>query len=404
MRLATALAALLGLVGAAARADDFPAHIATLRIEGLRHTLPRIVQRELPWRPGTVVPREDWDLGIARLWNTGLFEQVDACLEGPADARTAVVRLAEHFTIGPLVSYGVSGGTGWFRLGAEESNLLGRFWDVAAEYERFGAENGGMARVGEPRLLDRRVGAWLSFERLARPRPRFVDFRTLGRLEISGESSDRLSFRGWFEAFSHRFQAPRDAPGELPPASAGARLGGEMKLGRVDIRGLRKQGASLAIAPSLAATSDPDHPVFAQLSIELLWLRAEGERWNFALRTRAATGTPAPLQHRFWLGGLELMRGYEDNHFRGAGYAAFNAEVRWTAWEGSWLAFVPAMFADGAAMRPDVPDAPRFGLAAGAGVRIIVPKFVEMGGRFDLAVPLVGERGLQPNLGVYQYF
>ena len=58
-----------------------PAVIDDVRIEMksvLWHTRPKVVLRELPWKSGGVVTQDAWDLGLARLWNTELFSQIDA--------------------------------------------------------------------------------------------------------------------------------------------------------------------------------------------------------------------------------------------------------------------------------------------------------------------------------------
>jgi hypothetical protein len=47
---------------------------------------------------------------------------------------------------------------------------------------------------------------------------------------------------------------------------------------------------------------------------------------------------------------------------------------------------------------------PRFDASAGAGLRVLVPKFVGSGLRADFATPLTQAASFEVNLGVYQFF
>lgn len=381
-----------------AASPQLPATVDALQVEGLWRTQPSVVHRELPWKPGEQVSVEQWALGLARLWNMGLFSRVDARLESRQGETVAVFDLEERFTINPLFRFSTAGTDFWLRVGASDSNLLGRFLEAGAQYERFGAYHGGQAWVRDPRFLDRRLNGLLQVERLARPRPGFVVFRTLARLEAAGfaDSEDRLQLLGRLDLIADRY-----AGDASPVASEGFVATAGARVGRVDVVRLRQRGWSVAVQPSLGLTNDAPG-LFGQLFVEALGFAMPGKRWNLAARLQMAAATDAPVQHRYYVGGLDLVRGLPDNHLRTSSYAVVNLEARVVAWDSTWLAFVPAAFVDGVVARAETGGVTA--LAAGVGLRVLVPKLVATGLRADLAVPLDGSWQLQPSFGVFQFF
>jgi hemolysin activation/secretion protein len=178
-------------------------------------------------------------------------------------------------------------------------------------------------------------------------------------------------------------------------------------VGRVDVERLLQKGASLELRHGVAATSSPVTSTYAQTTAEALAFAAFGSRWNLAVRARLATITRVPEHLELYVGGLDLVRGYADNRVRTRGYALTNVELRFVAFDSTWIALMPVAFTDMVLSEspkgPAGEDVPRALVSAGAGLRILVPKFVGTGFRFDLAVPAERPRvGL--NVGVYQFF
>lgn len=380
-------------------AAPLPATVDALQIEGLWRTEPSVVHRELPWKPGEEVSVEQWELGLTRLWNMGLFSRVDGRLETRDGQTVAVLELEERFTINPLFRFSTAGTAFWLRVGASDSNLLGRFLEAGAQYERFGPYNGGQAWVRDPRFLNRRLNGLVQVERLARPRPGFVVFRTLARLEAAGfaDSADRLQLLGRLDLIADRYDGDASPPpSEGLVATVGARVG------RVDVVRLRQRGWSVALQPSMGLTNDAPG-LFGQLFLEALGFAMPGHRWNLAGRLQAAVASEAPVQHRYYVGGLDLVRGLPDNHLRTSRYAVLNLEARFVAWDSTWLALMPAAFVDGVVAHRESGGVTALA-AGGVGLRVLVPKLVATGLRADLAVPLDGSWALQPSFGVFQFF
>ncbi len=401
-----------------------PARIDALEVRGLWRTERGVVERELPWRVGEVVGGEAWREGLAKLWNMGLFSRVAAEVQQQAGRTVAVVTVEERWTLNPLFLFAVlvqreakpGESSSWWSLGAEDTNVFGEFLDVAAAYEQFNKYSGGRVWLHDPRWLGRRLDALIQWDYLVRPRVGFADRRMLVRAELNRLlDGDRVKIGARLDLQRDTFFDAGDTPPALPPDAKSALLDLGLRLGRVDVVRLRQVGQSLEVRAGVGASALVDAPgqVHTQAWLQGLGFWTLGERWNLALRVQAghqSANTPAHLQ--YFLGGLYEVRGVRDSFLRTDRFALANAEVRYIAADWTWLAIVPAVFADAVVGR----DAERSWttlVSAGGGVRLLVPRFVRTGVRIDVAAPLVGmpctSGGLfgtcaGMSLGVYQFF
>lgn len=403
---------------------QWPTTIDSLDVNGLWRTELSIVQDELPWQPGQVVQEADWKLGLARLWNLGLFSRVDAHLRCENAKVQARLSLEERWTLNPLFSFQVlvrgdakpGESSTWWTVGASELNLLGRHIEIAGLYSEFNGLPGGQIFGRLYNLGGLRLDALLQAELLVRPRPGFADRRALLRADVARQwRDDRLRLGLRLDVLSDTFHDVGDGPPALPADAKTALFDMGLRVGRVDVVRVRQFGHSLEARPGLALTSQHgrgDLHVHGQIWLQGLAYFAPGERWNLALRLQGAAQTAAPAQLQWFIGGLYEVRGVRDSYARTSAYALVNAEARWTMYDATWLAVIPTAFVDAAVMR-DVQRGPLLLASTGAGVRLLVPRFVRTGLRFDLAQPLAdmpcgtsAARGFCPglSLGVFQYF
>jgi outer membrane protein assembly factor BamA len=413
---ALALCAFCTFFGAAARAGaedekaaaaleaeeavPLPATIDAIAVEGLTRTKPYVVRRELGFEAGDVLTQEALDLAVARLWNTTIFAHVKARVVRRDGRVTAVFLIEDRFTLNPLVGYGIGGNAFYFRLGISENNLFGHFLEAQAQYQFFDGFHGGQAIFRNPRTFGQRLETTIDVERLVRPRPGFADQRSLARLEVLAlADQDFLRYGARVDAFADRFLPPLDGDAHYPAETNTLLFEPSARIGRVDTVRLRQRGASLELRQGFGATDSPVVSSYTQTSLELLAFVMAGERWNFAVRARLQTISKVPEHLELYVGGLDLLRGYRDNYVRTRGYVLTNLEVRYAAFDSTWIALMPVVFTD--AMGSEA--APHALLSVGAGIRVLVPKFVGTGLRFDLAVPLQ-DPTIAPNLGVYQFF
>ncbi len=398
-----------------------PCQIDQLEITGLWRTDPAIVRRELPWQPGQVVSADQWALGLARLWNMGLFSRVQAHLQLQDGQVCALLNLEERWTINPLFSFAVQAKRGsvgqsssFWSVGGSDLNVAGQFVEAAAAFEQFDAFSGGLAFLRAHRFLGDRADAMLLWERLVRTRVGFADRRMRLRSEYNRLlTSDRLRVGGrldwqWDDMF--------DAEGlhqPLPPSSRSLVLDLGVRFGRVDVQRVRQVGASVELRPAIGVTWVNGGPqTHVQIWGQALWFQAVGEHLNVAARAQFGWQTEVVPALQFFLGGLYEVRGVRDSFLRADRFALVNLEARMIAFDAMWLAIVPAVFADVAVAR-DRLQGPALVASAGGGVRLLVPRFVRTGLRIDMAVPMAGVAcsGNQNNrfcpglsLGVFQFF
>jgi hypothetical protein len=405
---------------------SFPLRVDEIRVTGLARTDPSIVRNELGFREGDVITAERFELGLARLWNMQIFAHVDGAIVREGERYVAAFELEDRWTLNPLFSFGSGGSASYFRVGVSDNNIAGRFLEAQAQYENFTGFHGGQVIVHEPRLFGRRLEVFLRAERLTRPRPGYSDQRALGMLEIEALAlDDRLRYGARVSAFDDRFVAPLDPPLYYPAPTQTLLVEPSLRAGRLDTVRLRQRGATLELRPGVGFTSSDVARRYASVTGEALAFVMIGDRTNLAFRARGAAVSDVPEHLQVYAGGLDLVRGVPDNYVRARAMLLANVEARFVVFDSTWIALVPVAFADAVTAKA-LTGRTGGALSAGAGLRILVPKFVGTGARIDVAVPLRADferaasssgllstgppqpradvGGFQLAFGVYQFF
>ncbi len=398
----------------ATTAVKLPAIIDLIEVTGLHRTKLSVVLRELPFVRGQKVDQATWDFAITRLWNFGLFGDVKANVIRRHGKVVAQFVLDERWTLNPLFAFGVGSGVIWAGAGATDSNRAGRFVEVGAQYQRFNEFNGFEAWVRDPRLFDKRFDWMVLAGQLVRPRGDFADRRLRFSTEFAWTSwLDRLRLGARIDVMRTTFLPPDGADAGDNPAMAWAfAYEVSTRIGRVDAVRIRQEGGTVELRAAFVSAEASTVTLgsdFGQLWLEGNGFLMVGDRWNFASRVQAGIQGDAPKQLRFYLGGLEQVRGYVDNFARTPRYAFANVEARFIAYDSTWFALMPAVFVDGGVAARETGGAVPL-LSAGTGLRILFPWMVDAGIRVDAAVPLSagcsGGHGFCPglNIGLYQFF
>lgn len=405
---------MLSLVLALTVAAPFttPTRIDELRVEGLWITQVATVRRELPFAEGDEVTPELWDLFETRLWNLGVFSRVEVTLVQEEQRTIVKATLEDRFPIGPVVRANFGGGQFFLWLGVGHVNLFGRALEGRAVYERFGNQNGFFVRLFDPRLFDKRIGAALEVEWLSRPLPEFVARRAAVRAAVDfnapGTFDDRFRLGVRVEGNSDEtFVSNPDLP-PPPPNSKGLFAGLYLRLGRLDIDRLRFMQGFVEVRGDFMATTDPSHPIGGMTTIEAQYFWKLGERFNVGFRALGGFERNARPQDRFYIGGLDRVRGYLYSEIRAQAFATANVELRVVAFDSTWFAVMPIAFVDGGIAARDTNETQPLA-SAGVGLRLMVPRMVRFGARLEVAFPFAATPltpAFKPgiNFGIWHFF
>lgn len=409
-------------LGATAAAEP----VSSVRLEGLRRTNPEVVRRELLLREGDQFEAEAFAESIQRLKNLLIFAEVEGEAAGDgAGGRELRIRLVEKWTLIPIAKFGGGGGTAFVTLGAYDVNMAGRYVELGAQYENLGGISSGVAWFRNPRFLDRRLRLGGDFWKIARnhlfygPGASREGGYTLERLRfnlfVDKEFSKRVTGGiGWTldndqvdeAALSDEVKAENRTRGlsfgSMPRASA-VRLYGT--LGRLDWDGWLTQGAAIDGSLELAGRAIGGEADFARWTLDGRAFHRIGNH-NLGLRL-AASSTDAPqLSQEAYLGGLDAVRGYVHERFRGRSWWLASAEARAGLIRTRYFVAQGVGFLDAVRSAPDFQSLPKGGspsLGSGAGLRLIFPRIYRLNLRLDYGWALDGtERGV--SFGLQQFF
>ncbi len=405
---------LLGAVLALAISAPFeaPTRVDGVRVTGLWFSKEATVLRELPFRVGDDVTPTLWDLFETRLWNLGIFSRVKVELLNEDGRSVALVTVEDRFPIGPVIRANFGGGQFFFWLGVADVNLFGRAIEGRAFYERFGSQNGFHVHLLDPRLFNQRVSGLLEVEWLSRPQPEYIVRRAAVRLAVEtnapGVIDDLYRLGLKVEGNSDELFEVANGPTPLPVNSRALFVGPYLRAGRLDVDRLRYVHGFAEVHADFATTSDPSYPLAALFTFEGQYFWKVGSLFNIGTRLLAGLERGARPQDRFYIGGLDKVRGYLYSEIRARQYAVANLEARFVAFDSMWFAVMPIAFVDGGAAQRDTQEIqPLFSF--GAGIRFMVPRLPRFGVRFEVALPVIATRATTAfhpgiNFGVWHYF
>ncbi len=387
-----------------------PTKVDAVRVEGLWFSTEATVLRELPFALGDEVTPAQWALYEARLWNLGIFSRVELRLSEEQGRQVAVVTIEDRFPVSPILRANFGGGQFFLWLGVTEVNLFGRAVEGRAFYERFGTQNGFHLHLLDPRLFDKRIAGTIEVESLAQPLPELIARRAAVRLAFEGNApgftDDRFRIGVKLEASSD--EVTPVSPYSVQASSKALVIGPFVRLGRIDTDRLRLLNGFVEVHADSASTTDPSYPFAERLTLEARWFWLAGTRVNIGTRVLGGLEWGARPQDRFYIGGLDKVRGYVYSEIRAQKYASANLELRVIVFDSMWFAAMPIAFIDGGLTQRDTGESQPLA-SVGAGLRLMVPRLPRFGIRFEVAFPLIATRQTEVghpgiNFGAWHYF
>jgi outer membrane protein assembly factor BamA len=405
--------------------------VADVRVEGLGRTNSRVVTREL-----LIAPRDTLDpalvaLSVQRLKNLRIFRSASARVEPAPDSGDPIVvfTVEEKWTVIPVTRFGGGGGSAFFVIGAYDLNLLGGYYDAGGQYENFNGIHGATLWFRDPRLFDERQK--LSLEVGSQGRSRAV--RAGARSELVGAYvHERRSVGAFFdreafpwltlgvglEIFAERFGDSRLTLEEqranarndftLPSSARTVLAHGRATVGQINLDDWLFDGQQIELRLATAKPLIRSQRDYHRIQAQGVFYRILPFHQNVALRLGVGETDAVELPDRFFIGGLDHVRGYLDGEFVGSRAWWFNAEYRVPSLRTRLVVLQHVVFADTgdaagewSRLRPFHSSTPR---SAGAGLRLIVPPIARFNVRVDYAFALTRVRGRGIVFGMQQFF
>lgn len=426
--------------------EDFgPVCLVGLHFEGLESTQRRVVVRELRYagvQPGAQVGRAEVEEGAQRLRNLGIFRTVRYALApvhpdtapatrpdcAGAPPRHLTVEVEEKWTMLPILNFRQGGGTYRLVLGAYDTNFLGRYLNVGAQYERLGDANSFFVWAGQPRLFDRRLRAEIGVGQRNEVFHYYRPDDSLGwSFLLRRWLVETYLEREWFwwarMGLVLRYQDDdfaRDRMSGLPlqqvramrrpEASRALIAGAKLKFGRLNRDSFLVDGAALDLTLLHANEHVGSSYSFGSVSGSARFFRTLPFRSTLGLALdggwseTTAQGIDA-LHRKFYLGGLTTLRGFSVHRFRGDHFWSTTAELRVPSLANDWAVVQHIFFVDAGGVADDLSELGRLsGASAGLGLRLIVPKVQDFIMRIDYAFPLYRNAPNPVSLGGGQFF
>ncbi len=404
------------------------ATVESIRVIGAR-TDSDVILQLLDTRVGATFDPQVWEDDLQRLRNTERFYEVRGEVREAGEARHVTIHASNKFSLIPIIKYKQGGGTSLLTVGAYDVNLFGRLLEVGAQYEHMDGNHGGVAWFRHPYLFSRRnqFGAEVFGHTIDLPlltlageeqayfdnEERRINVRLLHEwrtgvrvgLGLSLYTNDFLIDNSTAE----RAQRNADFLAGRPLNSGRtASLIPRVVLGDLNYSEFQVRGSELTLQVEIA-----HHAIGSEFDFvrgELRWLGAwlPSRNWNVAMQAQLGTKSGHEVQHKFYLGGLDTVRGFLDGQFRGDHFWLVNLEARPTLWHAPRVVLQGSLFADVAKTW----DEQRFSAAGfeeplvsgGAGLRVILPRIYRAVLRLDVARTLSPIQQTGVAVGLQQFF
>lgn len=399
-----------------------------IEIEGLERTQAKVVHREVTIHQGESFEPFALQESLRRLKNMRIFYDVEARLIRSESGGVIVTfTLREKWTITPVFVLGGGGGTSFLALGLYDINILGSYLELGVRYFNYAGTHSGQIWFRDPRFLGERLSLGTEFSRIVRVRElltfrgqkqgAFELDRTLFAAVLEKEISPLVALGVGVEIDADKFvtghltSSQREINAQSgfgkPRNAVTNKLRLITRLGGLNSENYLLEGVSAEGTVDLGSSlwgSAINMVRYTQNFLGFVRLRKDinlGSRLGFGIVNTSV------LQHQFYLGGFDHLRGFLDGQFRGRTYWQGNVEARLPSLRTSVLILQHALFFD-AGQAADTLSQLRPGdstaTSVGTGVRIVSPHIYRLTYRFDYAVTLtpVHTRGF--SFGMQQFF
>ncbi len=410
--------------GPVARAET----VGEINIIGAR-TRPEVILFFMDTKEGEEFDPSRFANDIQRLKNTGLFYNISSDIQELDGRKNIKLYLSNKFSIIPIFKFKQGGGTSQLTLGAYEVNFLDRILEIGAQYERMSDNDGFVAWFRHPYFLSNRnrVGAEIYDHIFALPlltpdgeeEAFFDNKQTQLTTFIEKRYSENFTARFAVNYYDNEFTQDNSSQEKtsknvqfnlMQTLNDGTTISAEPSVvfGRINTDRFYVEGTELALSVEISDKVLGSDFNFVKGLLHLTSAYRPGKKVNIATQLKLGTKTGEEFQHKFYLGGLDSIRGFFDGQFRGEHMWVANIECRTTLAERAKWVIQHNLFAD----LGKTWDGENFGfegfsspfVSFGTGVRLILPRIYRAVLRIDVSRTQEPIKGFGYNFGVQQFF
>ncbi len=388
-----------------------------------------VLQRELTIKVGQRFELEEFNESMRKLRALPLFYEVIPLVFIKENRSIKIsIQVKERWTTSPVFLIGGGGGVSYFTLGLQDINVLGRFLEVGARYVNFDGAHSGGVWFRNPRFLDRHLRVSSEIARQERTRElytpmaqrtgtynlvrrkfsvgldnEFFPFVTLGTgYEFDGDSfsQNHLTKIMHDENAKFSFDQPRNSRAHILRLTASV---GRIRNESYVFEGFLSESVFEATSTSLGSADD-----FFKITQTFLAHYIPAENQTLSLRLSLGLANTSAIQHQFFVGGLESVRGFKDGQFHGKRYWLGNFEYRVPSIVHRVFVMQHIFFADAASAgdtwNETRPSRQTTGVSVGTGVRFVSPVIHRFTMRADYAWAVLPQNTSGLSFGIQQFF
>lgn len=408
------------------------ANVKSIIITGLSRTEESVVLRELPYKIGDNIDESQSEQAKQKLYNLRLFSEVKHEIVNSNDGQYVKIDVTERWTTIPILKFSNGGGITQFTLGAYDINLFGKYIEGGAQIQKRGSSTAGVVWLREPRLFGSNLKFSLDLWSVMNVYKIYDRSGTSTELEHAYlEDQKRISSEleyKFTEKFSVSFNfsrhqneySDRSLTEEenkvtnnfpLPDAEIHNKFGLGLRLGVINYGPWNQSGQTLEINVKQTNYAFESGHIDNHKSNEF-FANYKGFldlpfSSSFAVNFSHEKKSKPTESDKIFVGGLDKVRGFLDNRFKGNNVNLANFEYRIPSYESSSIVLQHIVFFDYGSIIDESDDFETRRneiYSVGTGLRFISPKIYRLVGRLDFAKSLKGDGKLPISFGVQQFF
>jgi outer membrane protein assembly factor BamA len=394
--------------------------IQSIEVTGLTRTKKFVVLRELQFGPGDPLSGDSFKEGLQRLRNLQIFSQVEGEIQKGEKGMDVTLRMAERWTTLPILRAVSGGGTTSTIIGLYDINAFGRYIELGGQYENLNGRHSGVVWFRNPRFFGQFLRVGGDFWLLTRNRNLFNN----NGKENGAFTLDRERIHLFADQEFHRYftfgagidlQSDEVSDSALESSSIALNAANQFRfgttqrnnllqlysrLGRLNYDLYKVRGFESFVEYDQSLTGLGSDETFSRLQVtnSAFWYLPRNANLGLLLRV-GATDTDS-IQNLYYLGGLDVIRGYADGQFRAKNFWQANVEYRIPSVERKWIVLQHVLFSDFVA----APIGQDVSTSIGTGIRLISPKVYRLNFRIDIAYGFDLNQGIGVSFGTQQFF